>query len=137
MAKPTADVVFVKSHRTFVLPTTTGHTFAFEKDKVVSVPRSALEEVMRAGVIPAEEGDLPKYEENAPGPDGAPIDPSRRKADLKAALLQLRKTNNRESFSASGAPKVGAVEKILGWETSAKEIAPVMQEIHDEAAGEA
>lgn len=137
MAKPEADTVEVVSHRTFTLPTLTGRTLAFEKGVPIRVPRHILEEVMKAGVVPSDEGNLPKYEENPKAPDGAPVDPSRRKSDLKAAIVQLRASNSRESFAASGQPKVGAVEKILGWDTSAKEIAVVMQEIHDEEAGEA
>lgn len=127
-----SNTVAVVSQRTFVLPTTAGRSFAFTKGVPVQVPRAILEEVMRSGVVPVEEDDLPTFNPEAVAPDNSPVDPAVRRSTIKAALAQLRKINNREDFAASGQPKVGAVERVLGFQTSAKEIAPILQEMHDE-----
>jgi hypothetical protein len=129
MSKP--NTVLVKANRNFVLVSTFGHAIQFKKDQPTPLPAILLPEALMQGVVPVDEQDLPQERE---ANDPAPLDPVSRAKEIKAAIIKLRETNHREDFGATGNPKVGAVERVLGWKTSAKEIEPVLQSIFEELA---
>lgn len=131
MSKP--NTVLVKANRNFVLVSTFGHAIQFRKDVPTPLPAVLLQEALMQGVVPVDESDLPQEREAG---DPTPLDPATRAKEIRAAIEKLRKTNIREDFGATGNPKVGSVERVLGWKTSAKEIEPVLQQMYEDAAEE-
>lgn len=121
----------VNANRNVTIATTSGRTYAFEKNVPQIVPKHLVQELLTHGIVPVDDEDLPV--EAAP-PEGAPTDPHARQEAIKKVILELRRTNNREDFTAAGAPKVSVIERRLGWSASSKEIAPVLQQIFDEEA---
>jgi hypothetical protein len=121
----------VKSSRNFVMVSTLGHAIQFVKNEETTIPAVLLSEALAQGVVPIEDDDLPQ---DPAMMDSAPVDPMKRKADLKAAIQAIKNRNHREDFGATGNPKVAATEKYLGWHASGKEIEAAIQELNDEAA---
>lgn len=128
MSKP--NVVRVKANRNFVLTSLYGHSIQFKKDVPTDMPAILLPEALMQGVVPVDEADLPQ--ERA-ADDPTPVDPVSRAKEIKAAIEKLKKSNHREDFGATGNPKISAIERLLGWKTSAKEVEPVLQAMHEAA----
>src|SRR5574337_308609 len=51
----------------------------------------------------------------------APVDPMLRHQDILAAIELVATRNQREDFTAAGAPHLGALSTILGWKPEARE----------------
>lgn len=124
------DLVEVTSNRNFVLTTPLGHAIRFVKNEKQKIPRLLLQHALAAGVVPTAEDDLPG-DEAAKLPE-APMGMAREQA-LRSAIIKLRERNAREDFSASGSPKVAAMEKVLGWRPQAREVEDVLAKLNEEA----
>lgn len=90
-----------------------GHSIHFEKGVATHVPPVLYEEVLAAGGVADEE--LPEPEET-PEPTA-----DEREKLLMAALEDIATKNNRDDFSAVGAPHTKALATRLGFAISAAE----------------
>ena len=66
----------------------------------------------------------------------APADPAERSPLILAAVEKIVAGNERKDFTAAGSPTVKAVERELGFDVDAREIAAVWQEYHEKKAAQ-
>lgn len=129
-----SDPTMLVLNRNYTMATTKGHVIAFEKNKPTAVPKSAYNDAIAIGAMPADGADpdvLPN-EKN----DVVPQDPADRNPLIYAALVKLIERNDREDFTAAGSPTVDAVSREVGFKVAAKEIAGQWQEYHEKKAAE-
>ena len=94
-----------------------GHAVDFKKGIAVYVPPALWDEVQMLGAEP--EDTLP----DEPQSDSVvePTDPAVRKEALFAVFEKMVLKNDRENFTAAGAPHNAVLSKELGWSVNAKE----------------
>jgi hypothetical protein len=119
-------------NRNHVLSTLTGHTVGFVKGEPVFVPKVAIREAVAIGATPADGSDVDILEDKKESYE--PFDLSERAGLIMEAILLLVERNDREDFTAAGAPRADAISKEVGFRVQAKEFAPVWQRYHDELA---
>jgi hypothetical protein len=100
-----------------------GHAIAFVKGEAAHVPPEMAHEVLAAGGVPEDIEKVAFADQSADKSGVSPTDPKERSGMIAMALLDIEKAAHRDDFSATGVPKVKPVEKLLGFEVSAKEIA--------------
>ena len=94
-----------------------GLSVEFKKGVPTHVPPELYAEVQAIGAVPEDE----IVEEAAAAKTSEPNDPNKRKEEVFAAFEILALRNDRNDFTAGGAPHGSALEPILGWKLSAKE----------------
>lgn len=121
-------------NRDYVLATTKGHIIAFKKDKPTHVPASCFQDAIAIGAVPADGSDPNVLEDKQDSK--APADPAERSPLILAAIEKIVAGNERKDFTAAGSPTVKAVERELGFDVDAREIAAVWQEHHEKKAAQ-
>lgn len=116
-------------NRDYVLTTTKGHVIAFKKGEPTHVPASCYQDAIAIGAQP-EDGSEPNVLEDQKA-NKAPSDPAERSPLILAAIEKIVADNERKDFTAAGSPTVKAVERELGFDVDAREIAAVWQEYHE------
>ena len=104
-------------HRDFTHASALGHAIEFKKGVPTMVPPALYAEVRAIGAVP--EGELP--EEAGPVTSTEPTDPTKRADDILAAISLMADRNDRNDFSATGAPRVPALAAVLGWKPTTQE----------------
>lgn len=127
-SKPKLNLMVI-NNRNFTLTSTKGHSIKFEKGVPVHVPPAVLREALEAGAEHAD-GASPVIEEHV-RTDDAPADPTDRAPLISKAIEKLVAENERDNFTAAGAPAPAAVSRVVGFKVQAKEIAPLWQLYHD------
>lgn len=119
-------------NRDYVLVTAKGHMIAFKKDEPVHVPAAIYQDAIAIGAQPADgsDPDVLKDENTKVHPN----DPLERNPLILAAIEKIVTGNERKDFTAAGSPTVKAVEREVGFDVDAREIAAVWQEYHDKQA---
>ena len=106
-------------NRDLTLNSVHGHAVEFLKDQPTHVPPALVKEVVAAGGLP-EDGKQVVIED--PGKkDKGPEDAEERKLMIFTAFEDIIKRNDRNDFTAGGAPHAKAVSKLLGFEVIAAE----------------
>lgn len=121
-------------NRDYVLATTKGHIIAFKKDKPTHVPASCFQDAIAIGAVPADGSDPNVLEDKQDSK--APADPAERSPLILAAIEKIVAGNERKDFTAAGSPTVKAVERELGFDVDAREVATVWQEYHEKKAAQ-
>lgn len=111
----------MKLRRAYRLATTKGHAVAFEKDKPVYVPPEIVAEAVAIGAE-AVDGEVDVTPQDPPPKNSGPADALEREKQLLDAMAMLVAENVRENFTAGGVPTQKAMERLLGFEVSRKEI---------------
>lgn len=119
-------------HRSFTLASVMGHTVVFKKGEPVYVPPVLRAEAQAIGAIPVDEPE--ELDEGAEPPIPVGVD---RQEQVVAGILAIRGRNQREDFTAGGAPTVRALSKEVGFEVNGKEVTACMEVIAQQAAAEA
>ena len=111
-------------NRNITLASVSGHSVEFKKGVPTYVPKSMHHEVLAQGGQPVDATvDEVEFDDQSKGPDTtAPHDPAERGEMLKMTLADIKATNNRDDFTATGKPKAKVVSTALGFEVSAREI---------------
>lgn len=121
-------------NRDYVLATTKGHTIAFKKGEPTHVPAAVYQDAIAIGAQPADGSDPNVIEDEKT--DKAPADPAERNPLILAAIEKIVAGNARKDFTAAGSPTVKSVERELGFDVDAREIAGVWQEYHEKKAAQ-
>lgn len=121
-------------NRNYTLTTTKGHSVVFVKNKPTFVPNAIYQEAIAIGAQPADGTDPDVLKDEVK--DNTPVDPAERAPLILAAIEAITARNAREDFTAAGTPTAAAVTKEVGFKVQAKEIAPVMQQYHDDKAAQ-
>ena len=103
-------------NRKHVLASTLGHAIAFEKGVPQYVPPALYSEAVSIGAVPEHELEQPTHTGVV-----EPQEPHLREAALFAAFETLVLANKSGDFTAGGAPRDKAMERVLGWPVDAKE----------------
>jgi hypothetical protein len=119
-------------NRDYVLTTTKGHSIAFKKGEPTHVPASCYQDAIAIGAQP-EDGSDPNVLEDQKV-NKAPSDPAKRNPLILAAIEKIVAGNERKDFTAAGSPTVKAVEREVGFDVDAREVAAMWQEYHEKKA---
>ena len=103
-------------NRDRTLATTKGHTIEFKKGELVHVPPECYDEVIAIGAQP--ETELEEKEDTGPRRPDNELEVEKQVFDAFEALMLK---NDREAFTAGGAPHPKALSAELGWSINAKE----------------
>lgn len=122
-------------NRDHVLTTTKGHSIAFKKGEPTHVPASCYQDAIAIGAQPADGSD-PNVIEDRKADNKAPSDPAERNPLILAAIEKIVAGNERKDFTAAGSPTVRAVERELGFDVDAREVAAMWQEYHEKKAAQ-
>lgn len=115
-------------NRNFTLTTTLGHSIQFVKDQPTHVPPAMYRAALEIGAQPVA-GAAPQVEDETPS---APVlDPSERNDKIGEAIELLVDRNEREDFTAAGAPTVSAVSSLVGFKVSGAEVTAAWQLYHE------
>lgn len=117
-------------NRNYVLSTTKGHIISFIKGEPTYVPSAVYADAIAIGAVP-EDGSDPNVLTDPTNTSKAPSDPGQRQPLILDAILKLVVTNERKDFTAAGSPAVKAVERELGFDVDAREVAEAWQKYHD------
>lgn len=96
---------------------TIGHTIEFKKDVPAHVPKEMWDAVRAIGAVPAEEIIEPE-----PVGKVIPTEQVDRDAILLPIMEQIAASNNRDDFTASGAPTLDAIAGVAGFKPTRKEV---------------
>lgn len=121
-------------NRDYTLISTMGYSIRFEKDVPTLVPPAIRREALAIGALPAD-GEEPNVLKDDNKPQ-EPTDPAERNEAIMKAVLEMVEQNQREDFTAAGAPKKEAVEKLVGFKVDKREVAAVWQEYHEQKAAQ-
>lgn len=121
-------------NRDHVLATTKGHMIAFKKGEPTHVPAAVYQDAIAIGAQP-EDGSDPNVLEDKKD-SKAPADPAERNPLILAAIEKIVAGNERKDFTAAGSPTVKAVEREVGFDVDAREVATVWQEYHEKKAAQ-
>jgi len=111
----------MKLHRRFRLATTKGHTVQFEPDTPVYVAPAIVSDAVAIGAT-AVDGEVDVTPRDAPSRNTGPADAAAREKALIDAFAVLVAENNRKAFTAGGVPTVAALEDLVGFELSRREV---------------
>lgn len=118
-------------NRDEVLRSLTGHSISFIENIPVAVPQAMYAEALAIGAKPVGDGD--EVDLRKPDPDAPPAD-IERPALILEAIEAIIQEDNRDEFTASGKPSVGAVSDRVGFKVSAVELNAVWQERNESNA---
>lgn len=121
------------TNRDYTLVTSKGHTIEFKKGVATHVPRIVYEDALAIGAIPPDDNEAVDVTPKPAEPTGEHED---RPAKIAAAVEEVVTTGDREAFTASGKPTVGAVSDAAGFKVSAAEVGEEWQRRADAAAAE-
>lgn len=121
-------------NRNYVLTTTKGHSIAFKKGEPTHVPAIVYQDAIAIGAQPADGSDPDVLQDEKV--NKAPADPAERNPLILAAIEKIVAGNERKNFTAAGSPTVKAVERELGFDVDAREVAGVWQEYHEKKAAQ-
>jgi hypothetical protein len=119
------------SPRKITVASISGRSVCFEKGVPTYAPPQMHAELIRVGIVPAEE--MPE-----PEPTNGPVEPQiaeEREAALFKAFEKIVLRNKREEFTAAGLPHLSAIKVELGWGVDAKERDPLFQKWNLERSG--
>ena len=122
-------------NRDYVLATTKGHVIAFKKGEPTHVPASCYQDAIAIGAQPADGSD-PNVLEDRKADNKAPSDPAERSSLILAAIEKIVASNERKDFTAAGSPTVKAIEREVGFDVDAREVATMWQEYHEKKAAQ-
>lgn len=105
------------SNRDITISSTTGHSIEFKKGEPTNAPAIMYAELLTQGIVPTEPVEEAPVEEGTV----APQDPAQLKAAVFAAFEKIALKNDRNDFTAAGAPHLSTMSKVLGWNVNAKE----------------
>lgn len=128
MSKKATKVVL---NRNFILSSTKGHTIEFVKDQPVHIPPALYSEVLALGAV-AVDGEISIGDDS--DSKQKYVDPDQRPSLVYAAIDHIVTKNERDDFTAAGAPTVKAVQQIVGFKITSDEIAVAWQEYHQNNA---
>lgn len=103
-------------HRDKTVATPFGHVIEFKKGEPTYVPPMCREAVMAAGAVPEDElvdDEQPK--------SPVPVEAADREPLILAAMEEILLKNQREDFTATGAPHAKAISAIVGFTVNNKE----------------
>lgn len=121
-------------NRDYVLTTTKGHVITFKKGEPTHVPAAVYQDAIAIGAQP-EDGSEPNVLKDEKTYK-APADPAERNPLILAAIEKIVAGNERKDFTAAGSPTVKAVEREVGFDVDAREVATVWQEYHEKKAAQ-
>lgn len=121
-------------NRDYVLTTTKGHSIAFKKGEPTHVPAAVYQDAIAIGAQPSDGSDPDVLKDEKV--DKAPADPAERNPLILAAIEKIVAGNARKDFTAAGSPSVKAVERELGFDVDAREIAGVWRDYHEKKAAQ-
>lgn len=121
-------------NRDYVMATTKGHTIAFKKGEPTHVPASCYQDAIAIGAQPSDGSDPDVLKDEKV--DKAPADPAERNPLILTAIEKIVAGNARKDFTAAGSPSVKAVERELGFDVDAREIAGVWRDYHEKKAAQ-
>lgn len=121
-------------NRDYVLTTTKGHAIAFKKGEPTHVPAAVYQDAIAIGAQPADGSDPNVLEDKKDSK--APVDPAERNPLILAAIEKIVAGNERKDFTAAGSPTAKAVEREVGFDVDAREVATVWQEYHEKKAAQ-
>ena len=119
-------------NRDYTLSSLFGHSIAFKKDAVTSVPPAVYAEALAIGATLADGGPANILKDDPTDP--VPADPAERAAQILAAITRLVVRNHRGDFAASGMPAVKAVSRETGFDVPAREVTAAWQAYNDAKA---
>lgn len=122
-------------NRTFVLPTTKGQIIHFRKGESTWVPPGCVSEALAIGAVLADGSDANVIEQV--DISKAPDDPVLREKMLLDLFGKLIAVNQRNDFTAAGAPHIKAIERELKFKVDNKERDAVWHKFHDLQAAKA
>ena len=111
----------MKLHRRYRLATVKGHCVQFEPDTPVYVPPAIVSEAVAVGAV-AVDGGVDVTPREAPARNTGPADTADRERALIDAFAVLVAANDRKTFTAGGVPTVAALEDLVGFELSRREV---------------
>lgn len=111
----------MKLHRRYRLATTKGHCVQFEPDTPVYVAPAIVSDAVAIGAVPVDEAVdvIPK---ETPQRNTGPAAAADRERELINAFTKLVAANERRAFTAGGVPTTAAVEDLVGYEVSRREV---------------
>jgi len=121
-------------NRDYVLTTTKGHVIAFKKGEPTHVPAAVYQDAIAIGAQP-EDGSEPNVLKDEKTVK-APADPAERNPLILAAIEKIVAGNERKDFTAAGSPTVKAIEREVGFDVDAREVAAVWQQYHEKKAAQ-
>lgn len=133
MADPKAPILMVLN-RNQALHSLLGHRIVFKKDTPVHVPASIYREAVAIGATRVD-GDAPNVGDDPKEPN-EPATVEERAEKIREAIELLVSENNRDDFTAAGAPSAEAVTRLAGFKVQTKEIKPVWAAFQADQAGE-
>ncbi len=103
--------------RKMVVASLCGRSVEFEKGVPTYAPDQMHADLIKVGIVPAEEIPEP------PETDGPkePTVPSERQAEVYAAFEKLILRGKRGDFAGTGSPHAAVLSKELGWDIDGKE----------------
>lgn len=122
-------------NRDFVLTTTKGHSIAFKKGEPTYVAAHLYQDALAIGAQPEDGSDLDVLGKDEQG-SKAPSDQAERNTLIFAAIEEIVADNQRKDFTAAGTPTVKSVERVVGFDVDAREIADMWKEYHEKRAGQ-
>lgn len=131
MSKSTPKLVL---NRNYTLTSTLGHSIEFVKGVPTHVPPAMYRAALEIGAMPADGESVDVLEDSKPA---APIDPAERAELIMMAIKDIVARNEREDFTAAGAPSVQAVTKAVGFKVASSEIAAQWQLHHEQVQADA
>jgi hypothetical protein len=108
-----------------------GHTISFEKGQPTHVPPGPIEREVAAIGAERVDGDPPDLVPGEADPKD-PVTAEDLEALMREAFRELVQKNDSADFTASGQPSVKAVERLIGENVTAKQIADLWQKIKEE-----
>jgi hypothetical protein len=105
------------SNRDITVSSITGHSIEFKKGVPTKCPPNMHSELLIQGIVPED----PVEEVPVDPGTQAPQDPQVFKDAVFAAFEKIALRNDRNDFTATGAPHLSPLAKELGWTMTAKE----------------
>lgn len=105
-------------NRNFVLRTTAGFSFTFEKGVPMKIPACVEQEVIAVGGECVD--GVAKYADDEPVK--SMLSQSERNSLIIAAFEEIVKRNDAKEFTASGSPQTRAVFKVTGFSVERAEV---------------
>lgn len=134
MAKQLAKPTLMTLNRDYNLQSLLGHRVVFEKDVPTPVPPALFREAVAIGAVRAD-GEAPDIQDEKKD-QAEPSTLEERESKIKEAIELIVADNNRDDFTAAGAPSQEAVTRIVGFKVQTKEIKPIWAAFQAAQAGE-
>lgn len=117
----------MKLNRDYRLATTLGHVIVFKKDEEIEVPDTIVRAAIDIGAEFCDEGAREEvFKEPEAGP-ATPVVPAERQDAIQAAIDTIIERNSRDDFTATGNPKLKAVQDETGFKLDKGELIQAMK----------